>query len=194
MTDPADRDYEKYSEPRSIWDEDQWKGFAFTEVPTKDGPYWELGMVFGDREYGRKVFEAVSGWNDHKQEDRKNNICISFIIQNEREYLTYVYPGLPDVPPDRLIDTIIICKTFPNPPTSHFRKFQAAYKGDPYLLGAHYTTGDAIDRRRKLSCCNIFRNTEQRGCRAAAARASAISVTRLRSQSGSPGSVLRSSG
>lgn len=73
-------------------------------------------MALGDRDHGQNVFEAVSRWNDHKTEDG-NNICVSFIIQNEREYLTYLYPGLAEVPPGLLIDSIIICKQFPNSPS-----------------------------------------------------------------------------
>lgn len=38
MADPTGRSYEKYYEPRPVWRDDQWKGFAFTEIPTKDGP------------------------------------------------------------------------------------------------------------------------------------------------------------
>jgi len=68
-------------------------GFAFPENPTPD-QLNVVGPVFSDREYAHKFFELVRDWNYHQSEDTDNNICLSFIRENARQYSVYLYPNL----------------------------------------------------------------------------------------------------
>lgn len=152
MPNHKDRPGNKYWQPLPIWDQNQWYGFSYTQVPTEDGPFWEVGIVFGDREYGRKAFEAIGGWNDNQGQDRQNNICISFIVRDdESEYIPFLYPQPSMAGGKGFMEIAILAKPFPNPPTSHFRKFQSSYKGDPFLLGAFYLNNDTPDLIRGIT-------------------------------------------
>jgi len=147
-----DRSGNKYWQPLPIWDQDQWLGFSYTPIPTEDGSFWEVGIVFGDREYGRRAFEAISGWNDNREQDRQNNICLSFIISDdESKYIPFLYPRPSMVGGKGFMELAILCKPFPNPPTSQFRQFQSSYKGDPFLLGAFYVNNDMPDLIRGIT-------------------------------------------
>jgi hypothetical protein len=68
-------------------------GFAFPANPTPD-QLNVVGPVFSDRKYAHKFFELLSDWNYRKSEDIDNNICLSFIRENARQYSVYLYPNL----------------------------------------------------------------------------------------------------
>src|SRR5689334_8688590 len=92
----------QFANPLPFCDSAEWYAMGFTEVPTADGPFWEVAMVFRTDEYGRRAFQAISAWNDKSEgssnpfqnEDRTNNIGISFISEPTGDYHTYVYPTL----------------------------------------------------------------------------------------------------
>jgi hypothetical protein len=133
-----------YVQPLPIWQSEEWYGNGCGEVPTEDGPFWEFGIIFRSRDYGKQVFDAISSWNDNLSEDRKNNISISFIIERENEYSTFIYPGLPDATEDQLTATAVLVKEFPT--GEHFKRFQSAYEGKPFLFVAYYLKDGVILR------------------------------------------------
>lgn len=131
-----------YVQPLPIWKHEEWYGNVFESAPTEDGPLWEFGIVFRSRNYGKQVFDAISAWNHNRPEDRKNNISISFIIESDEEYSTFIYPGLPDATQDQVTDTAVIVKKFPS--GEHFKRFQSAYEGKPFLFCAYYLKDSEI--------------------------------------------------
>jgi len=76
---------------------EEWKGMAFA-LPQEPDPNLlnVVGCAFATRDYGHKFFELLRDWNYHKKEDRDNNICLSFILEDETHYIAYLYPN-----PDR---------------------------------------------------------------------------------------------
>jgi SEC-C motif-containing protein len=125
-----------YVQPSPFWKSEEWYGNVFAAVPTEEGPYWEFCLVFRTKNYGKRVFDAISAWNQNLSEDRKNNICISFIIESDNEYSTFIYPGLPDATENQVTDTAVLVKEFPS--DEHFKRFQSAYRGKPFLFAAYY--------------------------------------------------------
>ena len=120
--------------PDFTYNPDEWKGMAFA-FPAKpeDTDLNVVGCAFASLEYAQKFFSLVQAWNSNEAEDRDNNICLSFIVENEKEYSIYLYPN-----PDRKIVTkffdqaeeqfkyekygkrhqklimhMVVCKTFP---------------------------------------------------------------------------------
>jgi hypothetical protein len=165
-TEHTTRDDVRFWKPGDIWQPEQWKAMGFTEVPTSDGSFWEIGLLFLTREYAEQVFAAISDWQDEhyppapgapQDLDRKNAIHLSFIIEPNGDYSTYAYPTL-GYDCSKLIDrmgtpvpaelalketlTIVLCKEFPGGPGSHFQRFANSYKGDPYLFGVFYYNND----------------------------------------------------
>ncbi len=76
---------------------EEWRGMAFA-FPQKPDPKLlnVVGCAFATREYAHKFFELLRQWNYHEKEDRDNNICLSFILEDETHYVAYLYPN-----PDR---------------------------------------------------------------------------------------------
>jgi hypothetical protein len=139
MLNGRDRAFQEddiYVQPLPIWQSEEWYGNGFAEVPTEEGPFWEFGIIFRSRDYGKQVFNAISAWNENLSEDRKNNISINFIIESKNEYSTFIYPGLPDATEDQLTTTAVLVKEFPT--GEHFKRFQSAFEGKPFLFAAYY--------------------------------------------------------
>jgi len=76
---------------------EEWKGMAFA-FPQESDPRLlnVVGCAFKTREYAHEFFELLRAWNYHGKEDRDNNICLSFILEDEAHYIAYLYPN-----PDR---------------------------------------------------------------------------------------------
>jgi len=53
-----------------------------------------VGPVFSDREYAHNFFNLLRDWNYQQSEDKDNNICLSFVIENDIQYSVYFYPSL----------------------------------------------------------------------------------------------------
>ena len=142
MSDDLDS---KYSQPlpiSEIWESDEWLGYAFGKAQTDSGALFDLGIVFKTAGYGKQVFEAIRGWNDNNDTDPDNNIGVSFIIEDGEEYLAYIYPTLEDRAPGELTAVAILCKAFPNPQTSLFRRFEKEYDGGDYVFSAYTMQGE----------------------------------------------------
>lgn len=80
--------------PDFTYDSAEWKGMAFA-IPAepRENLLNVVGCAFASLEYARKFFTLISSWNYDNNEDRENNICLSFIIESDSQYSTYVYPN-----------------------------------------------------------------------------------------------------
>lgn len=67
--------------------------FAYPENP-QPNKLNVVGPVFSDKEYAHKFFNLLREWNYQQSEDKDNNICLSFISENEELYSVYLYPNL----------------------------------------------------------------------------------------------------
>lgn len=68
-------------------------GFAFPKNP-QPNELNVVGPVFSDKGYAHKFFNLLRDWNYRQPEDINNNICLSFISENEMQYSVYLYPNL----------------------------------------------------------------------------------------------------
>jgi hypothetical protein len=142
--DNNDDENSKYWQPLPIWKAERWLGYAFSIVVLQSGDVWELGMIFDDADYGTQVFNSIAGWNHGNATDPDNNIGISFIIEDHGEYLAYVYPNINNEPEDHLQAVCIICKEFPNYPSSRLKNFQQLYDGGNFLLTGYYMKNNRL--------------------------------------------------
>lgn len=115
--------------------------FGFVQGNVADKKFL-IGLAFKDKEAGEKIFKCISAWNYSEKWDMKNNIRLSFIIENEKDYSTYLYPSANretikkfeskirknGKQHNKLIYTLIMCKVFPYGENSHFYKFKEEYK------------------------------------------------------------------
>ncbi len=130
--------------PNFTYDPSEWKGMAFaTPAESEANMLNVVGCAFASLEYARNFFDLISSWNYGTKEDRENNICISFIVENESEYSTYIYPNKDrkvisdffttieeknkyekyDKEHQRLIMQMTFCKLFPHSPQSQLNTF-----------------------------------------------------------------------
>jgi hypothetical protein len=73
---------------------EEWKGMAFAFPQDPDPRLLNVvGCAFATREYAHKFFELLRDWNYRQKEDRDNNICLSFILEDETYYVAYLYPN-----------------------------------------------------------------------------------------------------
>ena len=81
-------------------DYDQWltNGYFLLNPEIKDheGYLNYFGPAYADKEYAIKFFNYIRSWNQNKDTDEDNNICVSFIIESDVSYSTYLYAN-----PDR---------------------------------------------------------------------------------------------
>jgi hypothetical protein len=79
---------------------DQWltNGYFLLnpEIENHDGYLNYFGPAYADRDYAIKFFDYIRSWNQDLDTDEDNNICISFIIESDVSYSTYLYAN-----PDR---------------------------------------------------------------------------------------------
>jgi len=71
---------------------EEWKAMAF-DFPQEPGPTLlnVVGCAFATREYAHKFFALLRDWNYDQKEDQDNNICLSFILEDESQYVTFLY-------------------------------------------------------------------------------------------------------
>lgn len=81
-------------------DYDQWltNGYFLLnpDIEDHEGYLNYFGPAYADKEYAIKFFNYIRSWNQDNDEDEENNICISFIIESDVSYSTYLYAN-----PDR---------------------------------------------------------------------------------------------
>jgi hypothetical protein len=76
-------------------DESQWitNGYLFPN-PAFRAQYDlqnHFGPCYKDEAYARQFFEYLKSWNELKPTDPDNNICLSFILEEDNSYTTYIY-------------------------------------------------------------------------------------------------------
>lgn len=81
-------------------EETQWitNGYLFPDPKYKQ--QYDLqnhfGPVYKDEAYGKQFFDYLRSWNSGESDDVENNICLSFVIEEDNSYTTYIYAN-----PDR---------------------------------------------------------------------------------------------
>ncbi|MCK9569250.1 hypothetical protein M0R72_09955 [Candidatus Pacearchaeota archaeon] len=120
--------------------------FGFIQGNVADKKFL-VGLVFKDKEAGKKIFECISAWNNLETWDMEDNIKLSFIIEDDQNYSTYLYPSenrkimkkfwskirKNGKQHNKLIYMLIMCKVFPYGKDSSFYKFKKEYE-DFYLF------------------------------------------------------------
>lgn len=115
--------------------------FGFVQGNVADKKFL-IGLVFKDKEAGEKVFKCISAWNNLEKWDMEDNIKLSFIIENDKDYSTYLYPSSNrkvikkfeskirqnGKQHNKLIYMLIMCKVFPYGKNSNFYKFKEEYQ------------------------------------------------------------------
>lgn len=61
------------------------------EVQDHDGYYNYFGPAYADKDYAIKFFSYIRSWNQDEDIDDENNICISFILEEDNTYSTFLY-------------------------------------------------------------------------------------------------------
>lgn len=132
-----------------------WLAMVFL-IPLQEGIQSKIGMLFDDEKTAQEIFTCLMAWNYFEEADPDNNIQITFVIENEEEYSTYIYPTYSRKSiilaktyierkklenkeikeHEQLVMTPIFCRTFGNPPNSSFRLFLSKYnEGAPFEFG-----------------------------------------------------------
>lgn len=79
---------------------DQWltNGYLFPNPKYKKeyNLFNHFGPAYKDKEYAIKFFTYLKSWNQNNNDDKENNICLSFILEQDNSYTTYLYAN-----PDR---------------------------------------------------------------------------------------------
>ena len=66
------------------------------DVPTGDGYVNYFGPTYKDRDYAIEFFGYIRSWNPDLDTDFDNNICVSFVVESDNSYSTFLYAN-----PDR---------------------------------------------------------------------------------------------
>lgn len=81
--------------PDFNYDPAQWKGMAFAFPIDADPKMLNVvGCAFASKDYALSFFRLLKAWNYNLHEDKDDNICLSFIVENKTEYSTYLYPNM----------------------------------------------------------------------------------------------------
>jgi hypothetical protein len=78
--------------PDFKYDPKEWKSMVFGFAPSQKLLNF-VGCAFSTEKTAHNFFKLLKSWNYDKNEDKDNNICISFIVENEKEYSVYLYPN-----------------------------------------------------------------------------------------------------
>jgi hypothetical protein len=85
----------------------EWKGMAFA-FPEEPNPKLlnVVGCAFETKDYAHEFFALLRDWNYQEKEDRDNNICLSFILDDGgKSYITYLYPNPNRQSVNKILDT-----------------------------------------------------------------------------------------
>lgn len=148
--------------PNFTYDKFQWKmmGFilAYDEEKDKD----IVVCVYKDIEFAEKMFDYFKELNYNQDEDKDNNICLSFIIENYSQYTVHIYPNPERKTTDeffknieqinllekygkehqQLLFYIHFCNIFPYGVNSQLKHFRNSNKDKPFI----FTTGIVDDK------------------------------------------------
>ena len=69
------------------WEPDELSALIFQSDP-KD---YITGILFRSKAYAKELFKCIRSWNYNNDDDKNNNICLSFVIENNSSYSMYLY-------------------------------------------------------------------------------------------------------
>ncbi len=80
--------------PNFTIDGERWRGMGYLISDSNNLNKLSLiGPAFDSKEYAQKIFTLFKAWNYNNVEDVEDNIKLSFIIEDEKNYSTYIYPS-----------------------------------------------------------------------------------------------------
>jgi len=68
-------------------------GYAFPRDQSDEKKLNVVGPAFRTEEFAEKFFGLLRTWNYNDEVDQENNVCVSFIIEEDSEYTVYIYPN-----------------------------------------------------------------------------------------------------
>ncbi len=76
-------------------DYDQWltNGYLFPNPQYKQqyNLFNHFGPAYKDKKYAIEFFTYLKSWNQDSEDDIDNNICLSFVLEDDKSYTTYLY-------------------------------------------------------------------------------------------------------
>jgi hypothetical protein len=142
---------------------DQWISMAFGFARNRGNPDL-VGPAFQDKSYAQEILDVMRSWNYQRPEDAENYIQLSFILEPNDQYSTYIYPSTRRPSSEkffkdyenqqaigkqgkrlmRLIFFFVFCKMFPLESDSLFLRFHERNSGlGPFLLTTFFQEGDS---------------------------------------------------
>jgi hypothetical protein len=83
--------------PKFKFDNTEWltNGYLFPQVEFYEGKKLPIyfGFVFKSKQYGYDFFQYIKEWIANPDDDKEKQICLSFVIENNNTYSTYLYPN-----------------------------------------------------------------------------------------------------
>lgn len=141
--------------PDFTYDPSEWNAMGYMFVPDELKAPSLFGPSFKTEEYGINLFNLLLAWNYNKDEDKEENICISFIEEKDAHYSVYIYPNLERKSIEefakeikesdqfkgkdhhQLVIQMTLCHSFPLTQNSHYHIWKNLFlKGQPTCLGA----------------------------------------------------------
>jgi hypothetical protein len=137
-----------FVQPMPNYKLNSWLAMVFL-ISFEEGILHKIGMLFENAETANDSFECFQAWNYFQDTDTVNNIQITFVIEDEDEYTTYIYPSFSrqsiieskkkieqehlvekreNKEHQQLVVAPIFCRVFSNPSDSSFNFFLSRYK------------------------------------------------------------------
>lgn len=144
-----------YVQPIPEWDNDQWLAMVFCKI--KEAKH--LGMLIQTQDQAIKLYNCILQWNYNELIDKEDNIKLTFVIEEDNTYTTFLYPSherrsikafKEKVEYDmfkrkemkehqQILISITFCKAFPYQPNSSLKDFEKEYKPNtPFAFGVYY--------------------------------------------------------
>lgn len=82
-------------------DYSQWKTNGFMLAQSKTDLSY-IGPAYQEAEYAKNFFKYIKSWNSDNDEDKDNNIVLSFVLEPNEKYSTYIYPNMNSRKVDKL--------------------------------------------------------------------------------------------
>lgn len=81
--------------PDFTYDPREWAGmgYAFPRDQSDEKKLNVVGPAFRTEEFAEKFFGLLRTWNYNDEVDQEDNVCVSFIIEEDSEYTVYIYPN-----------------------------------------------------------------------------------------------------
>lgn len=79
--------------PDFEYEPDEWQGMGFILPQGDDRFVNAIALAFRTEDYARQFFDLIRAWNYGEDEDEDNNICLSFLWEDEQQYHVVLYPN-----------------------------------------------------------------------------------------------------